>query len=698
LAIKLLLKKQQRKIKIKKEKRMTSRSLDAILNESVTWMPYTIPWDDAIVDISFVFAQEKPAGKHGFLGVKGDRFVFGDGTEARFWGTCMSSGANFPPREYAEKVAERLAKFGVNMVRLTQLDVEWSIPNIFQFTKGPTIKDTQSFDPRSMDRLDYFVYCLKQHGIYIYLDQMTHRRFRPGDNADSVDQFPKWEAEGYPGPYTNFDPRLIELQKNLSHSLWTHYNPYTKLTYKEDPVFALTLIANTNDLFWRDVTIEPYRTRFEQMFRQWCAKNEIQVEKEKVDFTKRTEAVTRFSLAVQKSFYREMIKFYRDLGVKIPVTGNNVISPDVWPGLSTAESLLVTDFHDNHVYTGIDFQKVGQENHDTPIAEKNNFQLERLYRGQVLDRPFFVSEWCQPWPNEWRAGFPLFLAALGAFQGWAGLLVHTYRYRNTYPVDHIGGRISGEPYRIVFDTFNDPALFGLFPHAALLYRRGDIEPARKIVGIEIPENDIIKEPSNKGERDLPALHLLAETHKLGLVLPGQNPKPHADRIVSREEVIIDQAVDHVTSDTGQIYRNWEKRFGWIDTPFTKVVYGFLGEQDEISLDGLILKVKTPFATIALSSLTKDPIKESDNLLLTTVGQAKNTNQGANFLEQVGCGPILIEPIEVEVRLTTKFSDLRIYSLDTDSYCSGKLKPVYQDGVLSFTMGKRFPSMYYLVVR
>jgi len=58
--------------------------------------------------------------------------VFEDGVEAKFWGTCFNSAANFPPHDYSEKVARRLAKFGINIVRTHQLDAEWSTPNIFR--------------------------------------------------------------------------------------------------------------------------------------------------------------------------------------------------------------------------------------------------------------------------------------------------------------------------------------------------------------------------------------------------------------------------------------------------------------------------------------------------------------------------------------------------------------------------------------
>ena len=140
---------------------------DTIVRKTI---PYTLPWDDMPIDLSFIFAGEKPAGKHGFLQVKGDRFLFEDGTEARFWGTCLNSAQNFPSHEHSSKVANRLAKVGINMVRFHQMDAEWSTPNIFQYSRGENRTNTMDLDPESMDKLDYLIYSLKLEGIYVYMD------------------------------------------------------------------------------------------------------------------------------------------------------------------------------------------------------------------------------------------------------------------------------------------------------------------------------------------------------------------------------------------------------------------------------------------------------------------------------------------------------------------------------------------------
>ena len=82
--------------------------------------------------------------------------------------------------------------------------------------------------------------------------------------------------------------------------------------------------------------------------------------------------------------------------------------------------------------------------------------------------------------------------------------------------------------------------------------------------------------------------------------------------------MIEDADDEVASDTGELWRSWKKGYGWIDTPRTKVAYGLLGAAGPIQLDGLALESATDFATIALSSLTDDPLERSASMLLTAV--------------------------------------------------------------------------------
>lgn len=322
---------------------------------------------------------------------------------------------------------------------------------------------------------------------------------------------------------------------------------------------------------------------------------------------------------------------------------------------------------------------------------------------RTLDKPFFVSEWDHAWPDEWRAESPLAYAAVGAFQGWSGFTIHTYRYSTWLPENRLGGgasTINGITYRNHFDAFNDPAKFGLFYHAALLFRRGDVRPGEKSVAVQIPEEMpdwLLKRPG-----DIAALSAVSEQHRVGMALPGQPVQ--ADEVVPPDRPAIDPEAGEVLSDTGELYRSWKKRIAWIDTPRTKAAYGFLGEAGPIVLDGLELDVETDFATIVLSSLTDDPIAVSGTLLLTAVGRSDNAgaqyDDGHTRQLDPGHAPIMIEPIQASVRIRTDRPNLKVWVIGEHAEAVTRLPVRHEDGMLSFRIGPQ-PSwnpstMYYLI--
>ena len=77
------------------------------------YIPNPMYAQDVPIDLRGVFADERPAGRHGFMRAEGGSFVFADGTPARFWGTNFNGGACFPEHAYAEKLAVRLANAGL---------------------------------------------------------------------------------------------------------------------------------------------------------------------------------------------------------------------------------------------------------------------------------------------------------------------------------------------------------------------------------------------------------------------------------------------------------------------------------------------------------------------------------------------------------------------------------------------------------
>ena len=653
------------------------------------YIPFPAYPDDAPIDLRFVFKDERPAGKHGFLRANGDHFEFEDGTVARFWGTNLNGGANFPDRDYAEKSARRLAKFGINLVRFHQIDAEWDTPNIYSFTKGPRIDTTRVLDPVSLDRLDYYIYCLKQEGIYCYMDSFTYRKFKNSDGIENAIGL-KDAAK----PYCMYNRRMIELQKEMFSMLWSHVNPYTGLAYKDDPVFVMAELVNECDLFsWYPIETEPYATEFRKNFRAWLDSKGIEYDAEGCDLNEKiTGPLLDYKIEVQNSYFNEMIGYIRELGIKIPVTGTN------WQlfGACTLTS-KETDYIDNHHYVYDwhwgEFDKACMNKGITQLYDNGSGIFPKSH---VDDMPMFISEWDMPWPNSFRAEAPIFFASVGALQGYSGFAIHTYAYGTRLENMKMLGKegssqtIGGVSYREgIFSTWNDPAKFGLFYHAALITRRGDVAPASKKIAVKI--NDLISSPG-------PAFTASSELSRIVVDLGDGSAISDTDRTVSENEILVPEEAGEVRSDNGQLYRSWKKNLGTVDTELTKCVYGFLAKNGETELNDVSVKCSNDFAVVAMSSLDGEKISSSKNILLTTVGRA--FNQDARFLDEkmidYGHPPIMIEVINADIKIRTECPDLRVWAVNSEGFYVGAIPSEYKDGVLSFTVGTNFRSMYYLI--
>ena len=636
-------------------------------NDTSGWFPFTLPAYDAPFDLSHL--NHKPAGKFGFLTVKGNDFIFRNGQPVRFWGVCMTAGANFPTKDQADRIARRLAKFGINMVRTHHMDAPWSQPSLIDYSRA----DSREFNADALDRLDYFISRLKREGIYVYLDQLVHRQFKPGDGVDAAEKL-----ENAAKPYSNFDPRLIELQKEFSRKLWTHVNPYTGLAYKDDPALALTEFANENDLMSQPVTLEPYRSRLEQRYRQWASSKGIDVPPGAVDFTRESGDILRFLAEVQRGYYDEMTAYLRGIGVKVPMTGSN------WSRNAALRwALEDVDFTDAHPYWDhpsenyTRFSNALQSAASSPVFSPTTMQRD-------LNRPFFVSEWDQPWPNEWRAEMTVWLAAVASLQGWNGLAAYTYRHTSEGETDRLTGP---------FDQFNDPTRFGLFFNTALLFRRGDVRESPSALSVVVPEAAAVAHP-NLNAYGVPALHSTPEVMRVGVQIGkaaagSKAVKPETDPVKPEGGLIV--------SETREMKRHPALGYGIIDSPRTQAVYGRAGESPSHRLRDVTFAVKTPFATLALSSMTDAPISASRRLLLTAVGRAENLGQTYNLLHTLkvsgGEAPILVEPVVAEVRLRTKVKGLRVHAVSAE----GKRTPVkssFAGGTLRFRTGPESRTIYY----
>ncbi|HEV3116391.1 MAG TPA: hypothetical protein VGY58_05020, partial [Gemmataceae bacterium] len=152
--------------------------------------PFVLPWDDASPGVTNVSGWlHKPAGKFGAVHAGKDGHLYAGKQRIRFFGVNLCFDATMPRKEDADKIAARMAKFGINVVRFHHMDM-------FAFPAGIRARNstsTSALDPEALDRLDYLIAQLKRHGIYANLNLLVSRPFQQSDGLPADIERVDWK-------------------------------------------------------------------------------------------------------------------------------------------------------------------------------------------------------------------------------------------------------------------------------------------------------------------------------------------------------------------------------------------------------------------------------------------------------------------------------------------------------------------------
>jgi len=225
--------------------------------------PFVISFDDPDNITNISKRLDAPAGKDGFVRVVDGHFATDRG-RIRFWGTNTCFDANFHEKEIADRMADRLARFGTNCVRLHHVDMH----NIWG---GYNARTKMTFDPVELDKLDYFVAALKKRGIYVNLNLHVSR------SLDERDGFPPdVNRPSHDKGIDNYYRPFIEANKKYAKDLLEHVNPYTGIVYKDEPAVAMIEINNENSILctwgaWGDLhqIQDPFLAELRRLWNKW---------------------------------------------------------------------------------------------------------------------------------------------------------------------------------------------------------------------------------------------------------------------------------------------------------------------------------------------------------------------------------------------------------------------------------------------
>lgn len=659
------------------------------------WFRQPLAWDASPVDLAFLNAADRPAGRHGAVKVDGDRLVFDDGAPARFWGANLAGPALFmTPRENIPRQAHRMAQLGYNLVRIHQQDADWVSPNIF----GKNYLTTRHLDPHFLDMLDYWIKCLKDEGIYVWLDMHYRRPLKPGDDVTLGQQEIAREKNQFWG-FNYVNPQLQKLMLEFQRQYLGRVNRYTRVAYMDEPAIIGILITNENDLtFHFGLRFLPtshnpvHQALFEEKIKAFVDATGMPANR-----LRRTwePGPSKYLLSdAEHQFNEMMIGDLRGLGVKAPIATTNLWGQNL---LYSLPPLTDGDVIDVHSYGEAEALSAD------PRYQKTFPTLTAM--AHVHGKPLTITEWNIPYPAADRFTTPLYMASIAALQGWDAPMIYNYSQRGLVPPGQREWQLRIDKW----STYLDPATTGVMPAAAIAFRRGHIRPATKSYYLKLtPEQllDTARRPDNTA-----AIRTLVEQSKLTIGIPAIKQLPWLKPTEPSEDLIIvsdpDQSfipadASSVRSDTGELVRNWKKGIQLIDTPRTQAVSGWIGGKT-LELKDATFQFKTPKAVVALTSIDDEPLANSRFILITTIAQARPSpamDQGkllpgrpANHL------PFLTEPVVGTVTLRTKTSGLDLLCLGPDGKVVNRIQPPRDQDALTIQIPSgRGTHWYVLKVR
>jgi len=185
-----------------------------------------------------------------------------DDERVYLFGVNLAFGANFPTEQDSPRIAKRLRRIGVNLVRLHHLDTQ---PDRVPENAGSllTTDPYPTLNPIAVMRLRRFIDALRQEGIYINLNLKVGYVFRPAlDRIPDVTPFPDQSK-----PLHIIHPRMIQLQAEYTRKV------IDALGVGEDIVLGMVEISNESSLLYSWQTSQLYRhltVEYKDEFaRQW---------------------------------------------------------------------------------------------------------------------------------------------------------------------------------------------------------------------------------------------------------------------------------------------------------------------------------------------------------------------------------------------------------------------------------------------
>ena len=550
--------------------------------------------------LDFSFLVPAPAGRKGFVTAKDGRLSFEKGGRARFHGVSLIAPTAFLEPDKADELADRLARSGINLVRLGDLDTPIGPDrSLFDDTRD----DTKAFDHLALEKLDHLVAALKARGIHVALELQSNRRFRDQDGVALAGLLP---AGG--GPAALFDPTITKLGLQSARSLLSRVNSETNLALKDDPALVwVTLLGEVSLFDLIDHPDDALPGEYAQALRMLAQKG-----------TNTNGTGRRFWQSVETAHYKEMVDALRKDKVRVPIAGCSHWRRD--PEFSAAQAAPPLDLVDDRLFWSA----------PTFVAPEMKSQLwsqdGALNAGAQRKRnpgvAYAVGQWCPQtqgaWALPYEAADVLLAAQTAVHEDWDALVRRgVFVYPVLWGEGPVGTVGAEDIYQIPEVANGSPHVYALWPHAASIMLRG--QNTTTSAKAQHDRDAQRGETEHGGRPTMLGLAANARRRTRGVGIPGWDP--------TRGRLVI-------------------------DTPFTQGMAGWFGGEP-ITFPNLDVSSDNPFAVVVASAVGPEPIPTTRRLLVTVVGRVQPT--GFRWIDRFkrevadpGRPPFLQEPVSARV--------------------------------------------------
>lgn len=678
--------------------------LPKIINRPLTivqnaeWQPFTYDRDiitGSIMDFSSLL--DAPAGKHGPLIIKDGKFVFAGAPDKRikFYGANLAFTANFLDKKVCEQLAERLAKMGYNSVRFHHFDALLTKPD---GKNGVTLVQDK------IDQLDYLFYCLKKRGIYLTIDLYTIRQLLKGE----IKEFPELAIgmEQFKGLAVVNDAVMTNWE-DFSRKLLTHVNPYTGLAWKDDPALISISLINENTIFSvterNPVVVQVY----DRLFNVWLQEKKLN----SASAEEKAALKKRFLIEVYNRAYAGMAQFIRGLGVKQPLTDQNM-----WSTVNMSMMRQHYDYVDNHGYW--DHPNFPVNPWRMPLAFSNKSDIGKfaampLHDGpsRLFGKPMMFTEFDFVSSNQYRAEGGLVMGAYSALQDWDGI----YRFAYSH------GEVTNPQSAYLFDVFSSPSSAISEKMGVLCFLRGDVKRAEACFPTLIPENyqNLTAVPDNypsaicrlgligrigtiiipASSRDLRLPPGTAAVNGMGTA-PGSIPLsvPYFSAWPAKnmlEDMLNAEILKPQEADLAKgVFRS---ATGELELNQPEGTFNVITERSEgavlpagKALTGKVLKItgNTAYAAFFTAALDGNPLSGSRRILLLHLtdiqnSKAKFSSEAMTLWIERGSLPHLLRKGEAKIAMIGKFAGHKLYAVNLSGKRLAEVTLVKTEDGISF---------------